>query len=109
MLPTIGLATLALAVLHPASALAVLNSNYVAVMKVASPLGMLNFLQRAAQSGILIKDGRTLETVGKIKAVVFDKTGTLTLSQPQVKTVHAFSETTSVDEILGNAAAVESN
>ena len=108
VLPTLGLAGVALAVLNPASALAVVNSNYVAVMKVASPLGMLNFLQRASQSGVLIKDGRALEAVGKVDTVVFDKTGTLTETQPHVGEIHLFDGITE-NELLTYAAAVEAN
>ena len=108
VVPTIGLSAVALAFLNPASALAVINSNYVAVMKVASPLGMLNFLQRASQAGILIKDGRALEAAIKVDTVVFDKTGTLTETQPhvgRVQTSGGFSE----EEVLTFAAAVEAN
>jgi heavy metal translocating P-type ATPase len=106
VLPTLGIAGLGLYFLGPASALAVVNSNYVAVMKVASPLAMLNFLQRASLAGILIKDGRALEAVSKIDTVVFDKTGTLTETQPQVGEIYTWGDA-STDEVLTYAAAVE--
>ncbi len=108
VLPTLGLAGLTLVALSPASALAVINSNYVAVMKVASPLGMLNFLQRASQAGVLIKDGRALEAASKIDTVVFDKTGTLTENQPHVGEICSFTGMPD-DELLTYAAAVEAN
>jgi len=106
VLPTLGLAGMGLIFLGPVSALAVVNSNYVAVMKVASPLAMLNFLQRASLAGILIKDGRALEAVGKIDTVVFDKTGTLTEIQPQVGEISTWGNV-GADELLIYAAAVE--
>ena len=106
VLPTLGMAGLALYFLGPASGLAVVNSNYVAVMKVASPLAMLNFLQRASLAGILIKDGRALEAISKIDTVVFDKTGTLTETQPQVGEIYTWGDT-GADEVLTYAAAVE--
>ena len=106
VLPTLGLAGIGLVFLGPVSALAVVNSNYVAVMKVASPLAMLNFLQRASLAGILIKDGRALEAVSKIDTVVFDKTGTLTENQPQVGEIFTWGST-GADELLTYAAAVE--
>jgi heavy metal translocating P-type ATPase len=106
VLPTLGLAGLGLVFLGPVSALAVVNSNYVAVMKVASPLAMLNFLQRASLAGILIKDGRALEAVSKIDTVVFDKTGTLTENQPQVGEIFTWGNV-GADELLTHAAAVE--
>ncbi len=90
------------------SALAVLNSNYVAVMKAASPLGMLNYLQRAIQNGVLVKDGRTLEAGCTIDTVVFDKTGTLTLAQPEVNRAYPFGSFTET-EVIGYAAAVEAD
>jgi len=108
VLPTLGIAGIALAFLSPARALAVINSNYVAVMKVASPLGMLNFLQRASQAGILIKDGRALEASSKIDTVIFDKTGTLTENQPHVGEICSFGELTE-EQLLTYAAAVEAN
>ena len=108
VVPTLGLAGIALVVLSPLSALAVINSNYVAVMKVASPLGMLNFLQRASQAGILIKDGRALEATCKVDTVVLDKTGTLTENQPHVGEIYAFADTTP-EEVLLHAAAIEAN
>ena len=108
VVPTLGLAGAALALLGPASALGVINSNYVAVMKVASPLGMLNFLQRASQAGILIKDGRALEAACKVDTVVFDKTGTLTEAHPHVGEIHVFGDTDR-DDLLTTAAAVEAN
>ncbi|HEX4138435.1 MAG TPA: heavy metal translocating P-type ATPase [Bryobacteraceae bacterium] len=106
VLPTLGLAGLGLVFLGPVSALAVVNSNYVAVMKVASPLAMLNFLQRASLAGILIKDGRALEAVSKIDTVVFDKTGTLTENQPRVGEIFTWGSA-GADELLTYAAAVE--
>ena len=108
VIPTLGLAGAALALLGPASALGVINSNYVAVMKVASPLGMLNFLQRASQAGILIKDGRALEAACRVDTVVFDKTGTLTQAHPHVGEIHVFGDT-DPDDLLTSAAAVEAN
>jgi len=108
VIPTLGLAGAALALLGPASALGAINSNYVAVMKVASPLAMLNFLRRASQAGILIKDGRALEAACKVDTVVFDKTGTLTEAHPHVGEIHVFGDT-DPDDLLTTAAAVEAN
>ncbi len=108
VVPTLGLAGAALAFLNPLSALAVLNSNYVAVMKVASPLGMLNFLQRASQAGVLIKDGRAMEFASAVDTVVFDKTGTLTETQPHVGEIHTF-DLMDENDLLMYAAAVEAN
>lgn len=106
VLPTLGLAAAALVLRTPVSAVAVLGSNFSPTMQVASPLGMLNFLHRASQAGILIKDGRALGGLNKVDALVFDKTGTLTLPQPQVGEIYPCPGV-SADEVLTYAAAVE--
>ncbi|HEV7509220.1 MAG TPA: heavy metal translocating P-type ATPase [Thermoanaerobaculia bacterium] len=106
VLPTLGLSALALAVAGPVSAIAVTGSNYTELVRVAAPLGMLNFLHLASQRGILIKDGRSLEVLRSIDTVVFDKTGTLTTEQPAIGAIHTCQDFTE-NELLTYAAAAE--
>ena len=54
----------------------------------------------------MIKDGRALEVLHDVDAIVFDKTGTLTLEQPHVHNVYSCSDL-SADELLAYAAAAE--
>ena len=50
----------------------------------ATPTAIMVGTGAAAEQGILIKNGETLETAGSIRAIAFDKTGTLTSGKPSV-------------------------
>ncbi|MBX3010157.1 MAG: heavy metal translocating P-type ATPase [Caldilineaceae bacterium] len=106
VLPTLGLSAITFAVLGPSSAVAVIGANYAEILRVVSPLGMLNFLAMASRQGILIKDGRALELLEQVDTVVFDKTGTLTLDQPHVAHIYTWNGL-SEEELLRVAAAAE--
>lgn len=58
------------------------------------------------ERGILIKDGRALESLQDVDTVVFDKTGTLTLEQPTVSRIFCCNGVSEAD-ILRYAAAAE--
>ncbi len=83
-LPFIALSAASLPFIGLSSALAVLQATPGYRMVFIGPLAMLSHLHVAAEHGILIKDGRALESVRDIDTVVFDKTGTLTTDQPHV-------------------------
>ncbi|HCS92685.1 MAG TPA: hypothetical protein DIW77_22280 [Chromatiaceae bacterium] len=75
-------------------------------LRISGPIALLNYLNRAARAGILIKDGRSLELLNSIDTVVFDKSGTLTLDEQQVVGIDAFGNR-GEDDLLTLAAAVE--
>ncbi len=50
----------------------------------ATPTSIIVGTGKAAEYGVLIKNGEQLELMQKVKAVVFDKTGTLTKGKPEV-------------------------
>lgn len=50
----------------------------------AAPLAVIAGVGKAAEYGILIREGDALQQVGQLSTVVFDKTGTLTVGKPQV-------------------------
>ncbi|MEZ4713381.1 MAG: heavy metal translocating P-type ATPase [Caldilineaceae bacterium] len=105
-LPILGLSALALPLAGMGGAVAVLWYYPGSRMIFFGPMSMLSYLQVAAQRGILIKDGRALESLQQIDTVVFDKTGTLTLEQPTVSRIRCYNGVAE-PEILRYAAAAE--
>lgn len=87
--PTLAAGALALPLLGPMGALAVVDSHFRQRMSILAPLALMNYLNIAARHGILIKDGRSLDLLGQVDTLVFDKTGTLTEEQPGVAAIHA--------------------
>ncbi len=73
----------------------------------ATPTAVTIGLGRAAELGVLIKGGESLEISETLNTVVFDKTGTLTVGRPEVTDV----VTSGMDEreFLGLAAGLERN
>lgn len=54
---------------------------------VSTPVAVVSGLARGAREGLLIKGGRALEALGRVRAVALDKTGTLTRGLPEVTDV----------------------
>lgn len=51
---------------------------------ISTPVTIISSLTAAARNGVLIKGGRYLEELGKIRALTLDKTGTLTEGKAKV-------------------------
>ena len=73
----------------------------------ATPTAVTVGVGRAAEFGILIKNGDTLENAGQIDVAAFDKTGTITEGKPEVDDIITYS--ISDKELLTLAASVEQN
>jgi heavy metal translocating P-type ATPase len=71
----------------PVRAVAVLVVATPCPLILAVPIAWVSGMSRAARSGILIKSGAALETLGRIRALVIDKTGTLTVGKPEVSQI----------------------
>ncbi len=106
VIPTLALASVGMATLGPAGAVAILNSDFGTGIRMAAPLAMLSSLALCAHKGILVKDGRALELMNEVDTVLFDKTGTLTRERPEVGRVIACNGHES-GAILRYAAAAE--
>ncbi|MCX8049602.1 MAG: heavy metal translocating P-type ATPase [Methylohalobius sp.] len=74
----------------------------------ATPISIMVAVGRAAQSGILIRNGEALQSAGRLTTVVLDKTGTVTAGKPKVTAVEAQPGWTE-DQVLQFAASVEAN
>ncbi|SMF94217.1 Cu+-exporting ATPase [Methylomagnum ishizawai] len=72
----------------------------------ATPISVMVAVGRAAQSGILIRNGDALQGAGKLSCVVLDKTGTVTEGRPKLSTVAA-AEGWTEDTVLQWAASLE--
>jgi len=74
----------------------------------AIPLVVSIATERAARSGVLVKDRLALESMRTVDAVLFDKTGTLTKGEPTVTAIEPAAEL-DADRILALAAAAEAD
>jgi Cu+-exporting ATPase len=72
----------------------------------ATPISLMVGVGKAAEHGVLIRNGEALESASKLKTVVLDKTGTLTKGRPELTDVlplEGFGE----GELLRLAAAAD--
>ncbi len=105
-LPTLVVSGLTWPLLGLDRALSIIWASFGYTMRLVSPISVLNFLQILSQKGILVKDGRALESLSQVDTIVFDKTGTLTLEQPHVSRIHSCNGVPEM-ELLTYAAAAE--
>jgi heavy metal translocating P-type ATPase len=74
-------------------------------MGLAVPVSIMVGTGRAAELGVLFRQGDALQALSGVRTVAFDKTGTLTEGRPDVTDIAAFSG--SEDDLLALAAGVE--
>jgi len=101
----IGGAVLPFVGLSPATA--IISCSPGNSIRLFTSIEALNHLNMAFQSGILVKDGRSLEELKKVDTILFDKTGTLTEEQPEIGEIITFYDGYSQKDILRYAAAAE--
>lgn len=88
------------------TAIAVLVIACPCALGLATPIAIMAGMGRAAQLGILIRNGDALQAAAGISHLVVDKTGTLTAGRPRVTAIHCIS---GIDEerVLQLAASLE--
>jgi Cu+-exporting ATPase len=72
----------------------------------ATPMSLMVGVGKAAEYGVLIRNGQALQQVGNLTTVVLDKTGTITEGRPRVVTVLPV-EGAQETEVLRWAASIE--
>lgn len=72
----------------------------------ATPMSVMVGVGKAAEAGVLIRNGESLQTASKITAMVLDKTGTITEGAPKVTDIVAFNDF-SENDVLQMAASLE--
>ena len=74
----------------------------------ATPISIMVGVGKAAEYGVLIRNGEALQQAGKLQTVVLDKTGTVTEGKPQMTDVVPFAGA-DADNLLAIAATVEAS
>ena len=72
----------------------------------ATPISIMVGVGKAAEYGVLIRNGEALQQAGKLQTVVLDKTGTVTEGKPRVTDIIPFAGADG-DNLLAIAATVE--
>ena len=98
---------------QPALAFAVVSATTVLIIAcpcalgLATPMSVMVGVGKAAEAGVLIRNGEALQSASKITAMVLDKTGTITAGAPTVTDV-VVANSDDKTRILQLAASLES-
>lgn len=98
----------------PVLAFAVVSATTVLIIAcpcalgLATPMSVMVGVGKAAESGVLIRNGEALQTASKITAMILDKTGTITEGVPKVTDVLIVDNSYTKKYILTAAASIES-
>jgi len=74
----------------------------------ATPMSVMVGIGKAAEFGILIRNGESLQTTSKITTMILDKTGTITQGAPQVTDVVTFNNADE-NNVMQLVASLESS
>ncbi|MGS0696537.1 heavy metal translocating P-type ATPase [Shewanella sp. 0m-4] len=73
----------------------------------ATPMSIMVSVGRAAQMGVLVRNGEALQTASKITTVVLDKTGTVTQGSPEVTEMLLLDNSVNELSLLEHVASLE--
>ena len=98
----------------PALAYAVVSATTVLIIAcpcalgLATPMSVMVGVGKAAEAGVLIRNGEALQTASKITAMILDKTGTITEGAPKVTDIVIADQSHTEKYILTVASSIES-
>ncbi|KTD89386.1 MULTISPECIES: heavy metal translocating P-type ATPase [unclassified Pseudoalteromonas] len=98
---------------EPAIAFAIVSATTVLIIAcpcalgLATPMSVMVGVGKAAEAGVLIRNGEALQTASKITAMILDKTGTITEGAPKVTDI-VLAKATDEEGVLQLAASLES-
>lgn len=72
----------------------------------ATPMSVMVGIGKAAEAGVLIRNGEALQTASRLTTMVLDKTGTITAGRPEVIEIETFGDQ-SQNGVLLLAASLE--
>ncbi|MEZ9595851.1 heavy metal translocating P-type ATPase [Shewanella sp. 10N.261.52.F9] len=75
----------------------------------ATPMSIMVSVGRAAQLGVLVRNGEALQTASKVTTVVLDKTGTVTQGAPELTDILMLDDSMLNDSLSNESALVEKN
>ncbi|MBY4677590.1 heavy metal translocating P-type ATPase [Marinobacterium arenosum] len=97
---------------EPAIAFAIVSATTVLIIAcpcalgLATPMSVMVGVGKAAEAGVLIRNGEALQTASKISAMILDKTGTITEGTPRVTEIHRTAQRSEA-QLLQLAASLE--
>ncbi|MCL1147015.1 heavy metal translocating P-type ATPase [Shewanella marinintestina] len=75
----------------------------------ATPMSIMVSVGRAAQLGVLVRNGEALQTASKVTTVVLDKTGTVTQGAPELTDILMLDDSVLNDSLSNESASVGRN
>ncbi|TRX55146.1 heavy metal translocating P-type ATPase [Thalassomonas sp. M1454] len=96
----------------PAIAFATVSATTVLIIAcpcalgLATPMSVMVGVGKAAEAGVLIRNGEALQTASKVTAMILDKTGTITEGAPKVTDI-VLANATDEKSVLQLAASLE--